>query len=129
MPVCTSLQTVNHTSTPPLSFLQAGCPSCRLTSSVKALKAMLAVPTNFTYLFRFLELGGLQTLSQLLAQHLYDSEKLAVKAITLVSDLLTERVCSSADVVSLVKNSHMSVPEALDFHLDLGSGVGGVAQW
>jgi len=83
---------------------------------------MLSVPTNFTYLFRFLELGGLQTLSQLLAQHLYDSEKLAVKAITLVSDLLTERVCSSADVVSLVKNSHMSVPEALDFHLDLGSG-------
>jgi len=28
MQVCTSLQTDNHTSTPPLSFLQAGCPSC-----------------------------------------------------------------------------------------------------
>jgi len=27
MQVCTSLQTDNHTSTPPLSFLQAGCPS------------------------------------------------------------------------------------------------------
>ena len=27
------------TSTPPLSFLQAGCPSCRPTNSVKALKA------------------------------------------------------------------------------------------
>jgi len=26
MQVCTSLQTDNHTSTPPLSFLQAGCP-------------------------------------------------------------------------------------------------------
>jgi len=26
--VCTSLQTDNHTSTPPLSFSQAGCPSC-----------------------------------------------------------------------------------------------------
>ena len=25
---CTSLQTDNHTSTPPLSFLQTGCPSC-----------------------------------------------------------------------------------------------------
>ena len=37
--VCTSLQTDNHASTPPLSFLQAGCPSCRLTNSVKALKA------------------------------------------------------------------------------------------
>ena len=37
--VCTSLQTDNHASTPPLSFLQAGCPSCRPTDSVKALKA------------------------------------------------------------------------------------------
>jgi len=26
---CTSLQTDNHASTPPLSFSQAGCPSCR----------------------------------------------------------------------------------------------------
>ena len=41
MQVCTSLQTDNHASTPPLSFLQAGCPSCRPTSSVKALKAMV----------------------------------------------------------------------------------------
>jgi len=39
MQVCTSLQTDNHTSTPPLSFLQAGCPSCRPTNSVKARKA------------------------------------------------------------------------------------------
>jgi len=37
--VCTLLQTDNHASTPPLSFLQAGCPSCRPTNSVKALKA------------------------------------------------------------------------------------------
>jgi len=39
MQVCTLLQTDNHTSTPPLSFLQAGCPSCRPTNSIKALKA------------------------------------------------------------------------------------------
>ena len=39
MQVCTLLQTDNHASTPPLSFLQAGCPSCRPTNSVKALKA------------------------------------------------------------------------------------------
>jgi len=32
-------KTDNHDSTPPLSFLQAGCPSCRPTNSVKALKA------------------------------------------------------------------------------------------
>ena len=39
MQVCTSLQTYNHASTSPLIFLQAGCPSCRPTNSVKALKA------------------------------------------------------------------------------------------
>jgi len=39
MQVCTSLQTDNHTGTPPLSFLQAGCPSCHPTSSASALKA------------------------------------------------------------------------------------------
>jgi len=37
--VCTSFQTDNHANTPPLSFLQDGCPSCRPTNSVKALKA------------------------------------------------------------------------------------------
>jgi len=45
--VCTSLQTDNHASTPPLSFLQAGCPSCRPTNSVKALfiiQASNAIP-------------------------------------------------------------------------------------
>ena len=39
--VCTSLQTDNHASTPPLSFLQAGCPSCRPTNSFKALKEFI----------------------------------------------------------------------------------------
>jgi len=39
MQVCTLLQTDNDTSTSPLSFLQAGCPSCRPTNSVKALTA------------------------------------------------------------------------------------------
>jgi len=48
--VCTSLQIDNHASTSPLSFLQAGCPSCRPTNSVKALKAYL-----LTYLTRRLQ--------------------------------------------------------------------------
>jgi len=39
MQVYTSLQTDNHASTPPLSFVQAGCPSCRPINSVKALEA------------------------------------------------------------------------------------------
>ena len=39
MQVCTSLLSDNHTSTQPLSFLQARCLSCRPTNSIKALKA------------------------------------------------------------------------------------------
>jgi len=39
MQVCTSLQTDNHASTPLLSFLQARCPSCHPTNSIKALNA------------------------------------------------------------------------------------------
>jgi len=38
MQICTSLQKNNHAIIPPLSFLQAGCPSCRPTNSAKALK-------------------------------------------------------------------------------------------
>jgi len=48
MQVCTSLQTDNHASTSLLSFLQAGCPSCRPTNSVKALKAKLRVGNSST---------------------------------------------------------------------------------
>jgi len=40
MQVCTLPQTDNHASNPLLSFLQAGCPSCRPTNSVKALKGL-----------------------------------------------------------------------------------------
>jgi len=43
----TSLQTDNHASTSPLSFLQARCPSCRPTNSVKALKAKRKVKQQF----------------------------------------------------------------------------------
>jgi len=50
MQVYTSLQTDNHTSTSPLSFLQAGCPSCRPTNSVKALKAQYKHVQAYKYL-------------------------------------------------------------------------------
>jgi len=43
MQVCTSLQTDNYASTPPLTFLQAGCPSCHSTNSIKAVKAVMAL--------------------------------------------------------------------------------------
>ena len=57
MQVCTLLQTDNHASTPPLSFLQAGCPSCCQTNSIKALKArvvkysLLNTQANFLHSF------------------------------------------------------------------------------
>jgi len=48
MQVCTLLQTDNHASTPPLSFLQAGCPSCHPTNSVRALiKLQILFKTNW----------------------------------------------------------------------------------
>ena len=58
MQVCTSLQTDNHASTPPLSSLQAGCPSCRPTNSVKALKGYrhvtdIRISAHFTHLRKF----------------------------------------------------------------------------
>jgi len=37
MQICTLTQTQNYANIPPLSFLQAGCPSCHATNSVKAL--------------------------------------------------------------------------------------------
>ena len=43
MQVCISRQTDNHASTPPLSLLQAGCPSCCPTNSVKALKGYISI--------------------------------------------------------------------------------------
>jgi len=48
MQVCTLLPTDNHASTPPLSFIQAGCSSCHPTNSVKTLKAVLTLGTNTT---------------------------------------------------------------------------------
>jgi len=50
MKVCTSLQTDDHASTPPLSFLEAACPSCRPTDSVKALKAIKNVLSKVDFL-------------------------------------------------------------------------------
>jgi len=47
MQVCTLLQTNNHASTPPLRFLQAGCPSCHQTNSVKALKGYHVIQLKF----------------------------------------------------------------------------------
>ena len=44
--VCTSLQTDNHASAPPLSRLQAGCPSCRPTNSVNLINQQFLSPVR-----------------------------------------------------------------------------------
>ena len=53
-----SRQTDNHARTPPLSFLLAGCPSCRPTNSVKALKVkgwITHAQFMFTYIHTYTE--------------------------------------------------------------------------
>ena len=50
MQICTSLQTDNHTSTPPLSFLQTGSPSYHPTNNVKALKEHCLFETQCTHI-------------------------------------------------------------------------------
>jgi len=60
MQVCISLQTDNHASTQPLSFLQAGCPSCHPTNSAKALKAhpqLWEISRNLKLLLEILEIS------------------------------------------------------------------------
>jgi len=64
MQVCTSLQTDNHASTPPLCFLQAGCPSCRPTNSVKALKALIGYRNQRVNRILKLELTNDKVLSE-----------------------------------------------------------------
>jgi len=49
MQICTSSQTDNHASTPPLRFLQARCPSCCPANRVKALKAIISYPRFWLY--------------------------------------------------------------------------------
>jgi len=47
MQVCTSLQTDKEHQHHHSVFLQAGCPSCRPTNSIKALKANSTDTTNY----------------------------------------------------------------------------------
>lgn len=71
--------------------------SC-VTFRSRLLAALSSLVRHFPFAQRkFLELGGLQTLSQLLARQSYHSQKLSIKAITLVSDLLMERTSLKAD--------------------------------
>jgi len=74
MQVCTSLQTDNHASTPPLCFLQAGCPSCRPTNSVKALKALNKPLLDFGSLERLIKQTGKSCVHKITANYLVQIE-------------------------------------------------------
>ena len=59
--ICTSLQTDNHASTSSLKFLQAGCPSCCPTISVKALKVKHLMSTYIDDWFYVGQTDALET--------------------------------------------------------------------
>ena len=50
MQICILPQTDDHASTSPLSFLQAGCSSCHLANSIKALKALCYITHHNCYM-------------------------------------------------------------------------------
>jgi len=97
MQVCISLQTDNHASTSPLSFLQAGCPSCCPTNSVKALKANLLVQ----------ECIGFCLFSQCISSSL-SSSSISFKIFIMFLFLLTATVGSIS--TSGVEMSNVSQP-------------------
>jgi len=51
--ICTSLQTDNHASTTPLSFLQADYPSCPPANSIEELKTTMQM--YFYYCFEYID--------------------------------------------------------------------------
>jgi len=77
----------------------------------RLLAALSSLIRHFPFAQRkFLELGGLQTVTNLLNHQSYGSEKLSVKAVALISDLLAERVCNSA-VFEDPTNLHLASSE------------------
>jgi len=75
MQVCTLLQTDNHT--PPLIFLLTGCPSCRPTNSVKALKALYNVIENAKEFIR--KALVISSLDSLIERLFFDYERKVVQ--------------------------------------------------
>jgi hypothetical protein len=72
----------------------------------RSLAALSSLVRQFPYAQRkFVDLGGLQALTDLLTHHSSATgmEKMCVKAVTLVNDLLQERVGRSRVLPSIVK--------------------------
>jgi len=99
MQVCTWLQTDNHTSTPPLCFLQAGCPSCRPTNSVKALKLQQSMHNLVTRQFTSTESDGRFSCS-VMTTDAAPWPLLAVQLYLVKSSLCTSRMCTRLNTVN-----------------------------
>ena len=110
MQVCTSLQADNHASTPPLSFLQAGCPSCRPTNGVKALKpedqrrrvklfwpVVLHLPTAF--------------ITAAVAARLHSSQQQREQARSLLSSNITRSMYFTLDTLADVGSVYRKRPK------------------
>ena len=90
------LQTDNHASTPPLSFLQAGCPSCRPTKSVEALKALIKHIQILNYYIAYSQTQGTFLVTvNLFSQYVQFSDKLG-KPNFLFLELFAVLMCTCA---------------------------------
>ena len=102
MQVCTSLQTDNHTSTSPLSFLQAGCPSCHPTNSVKALKATInRIHTIIQWIKSLLSIQcWLKSIGHFRSQHQFISPKFSKRNLQF-------HICNKFKIISTCRfNNH-----------------------
>jgi len=131
MQVCTSPQTDNHASTPPLSFLQAGCPSCRPTNSAKALKAKINNTAFYTILISNMEHNILSdthtwdvikvvrikerfdiSLKQLRGPYIIFFYLFLLKTIYSVNDVISEHYCA------IRPSSCQSIYQQIDWLID-----------
>ena len=58
MQICTSPQTDNHASIPPISFFTGRCPSCHPANSIKALQVQSNTHTHTTVLLLVWNMSG-----------------------------------------------------------------------
>ena len=96
----------NHASTPPLSFLQAGCPSCRPTNSIKALKAVKNRPTALIIQY-FVRIHKMRILSLWLAVYV------CVQTV-LASQNATSSSAAAAGVDEVYAMSSLDLSDVMD---------------
>jgi len=111
--ICTSLQTDDHASTSPLSFLHSVCPSGRPANSVRALKATQVVldkrPLNgcLSVLYSFVSVvGWLCTGEQWLDARKFSSTSMHVLRPMAISIDLFQCMIASSDLPKYEPSTH-----------------------